>query len=134
MLVVAFYMAGGWPSFQAPDGFIVADGAIVAIEPTRDPDGKVIAVHVRYSFKDLAGGNVSNRVTVGAGGALPGYGWENLTNSEPIKVAYHPLEPNQSVPFRAFPFWALGSWAMVFGTIVATIAVWTRKRWFLAEA
>ena len=95
--------------------------------------GEVTEIRVRYGFVAPSGDYIFNIVAVGAGGALPGYGWEHLSNSEPIKVAYYPLQPEASTPYRAFPFWALSSWAAVIGSIVLWLAIWFRRTWFSTE-
>lgn len=131
--IVTVAMVGGWPDFDVPPGSVTADGFIVVIETDEDAAGEVTEIRVRYGFVAPNGDYIFNIVAVGAGGALPGYGWEHLSNSEPIKVAYYPLQPEASTPYRAFPFWALGSWATVIGSIVLSLAVWFRRTWFSTE-
>lgn len=131
--IVTVAMAGGWPDFDAPPGSVTAEGFIVVIETDEDAAGEVTEIRVRYGFVGPNGDFIFNTVAVGAGGALPGYGWEHLSNSEPIKVAYYPLQPEASTPYRAFPFWALSSWAAVIGSIVLWLAIWFRRTWFSTE-
>jgi hypothetical protein len=128
ILIVAYAMVGGWPRLDAPLGNEVASGAIVAIELDTDDAGETTAVHLLYSFAAANGDRFFRRGTVGEDGILAGYGWEKLSNSEPIKVSYNPLDPEESIPFRNFPFWALASWASLVGTIAVSIALWIKIR------
>ena len=130
MLAVVFSMVGGWPNFTAPPGNVTATGFIVAVETERGTAGEVTEIRVQYGFAGPDGKNSFKIVTVGEGGVLPGYGWENLSNSEPIQVSYHPLQIDENIPYRAFPFWALGAWAGLVGTIAVSTALWIKIRLF----
>lgn len=133
IVIVTIAMVDGWPDFNVPPGSVTTEGFIVVVETDEDDAGEVTEIRVRYGFLTPNGDFIFNTVAVGAGGALPGYGWEHLSNSEPIKVAYFPLQPEASTPYRAFPFWALGSWATVIGSIVFWLAIWFRRTWFSTE-
>jgi hypothetical protein len=123
-------MVGGWPNFERPPGYVVTSGFIVAIEPKSDDAGEDADTRVQYGFVGPENKNFFSTAIIGEGGVLPGYGWEKLSNSEPIKVAYYPLQPDQNIPYRAFPLWALAAWAGLAGSIAVSVALWIKNRLF----
>lgn len=112
-----------WPIVDAPVGSVAAPGFVVTIDSSGD------APVIKYGFDLPNGTRKFDQATVGVpGGADSAYGWDKVSASDIITVAYLPSDPDTNVPYLEFPVWGSASWASLIGLIVFGVLWWGRAR------
>jgi hypothetical protein len=112
VLVVAWNILG-WPTRPNVPNEAITTGIVVAVRS--DVGTGTDFVIFGYSLAD--GTQLFPRVPISQDGAHPGYSWFSLGGGQDIRVAYNSAQPDQSVPYRAFPVWSTISLASVLATV-----------------
>lgn len=115
----------GWPTRPNVTNEETTTGIIVAVRPAEATGNTDIVI---YGYRLPDGTQVFSRVPIYEQGAHPGYAWFSVSAGQDIRVAYNTADPEDSIPYRAFPIWTTVSWAGVYATLAYIVALLITKR------